>query len=272
MKPPVIDESFFPIITKKEQNLPFYISSIGKCAEQNHTIRKDGQPSHQLLYTSKGSGIAYFHNIEHPIEKGSLYFCPANSAHEYYPKDEPWETYWITFNGTAFNNFFNYTQGIWTPTSGFDFIKEYRKIYKMKNNTDWIRESGAALYVFLFKCLEVAPESSESLSLRHKLSGAIEYIENNYFNDIEIRFLAKLSGMSFEHFCRIFKAYTGIRPVEYITAMRINKSKEKLLKNSSMPISEISKLSGFESASYFTKIFKKSEGITPSDFRTMYSI
>lgn len=270
MKRTIINESFFPVITKKDRALPFYVTTIGKSTEQNLTIRRNGLPSHQLLYTAEGSGTAVFFGKEYSIEKGSLYFCPANSAHEYYSKEEPWVTYWITFNGTAFSHFFNYEQGIWTTPGNFDFISEYKKIFSLKDSAEWAKNSGVALYRLLCRYLDFIPYNSENAVLKYKLSPALEYIENNYGDYIEIRTLAELTGVSFEHFCRIFKSCTGITPVKYVTTLRINKAKEALIKSRSMSVSEIAALSGFESAAYFSKQFKKSEGITPTDFRKMY--
>ena len=233
--------------------------------------RPCGQPYHQLMYTAGGSGTAVFDGTKHQIEKGTLFYSPANSAHEYYSAEEPWVTYWVLFGGTASDSFFNYRQGIWTPAEGFDFINIYRQIFALRDNPQWAKNSGVILYDMLCRCLDFIPVNSDSVQLGHRLSSALEYMENNYRELVEIRTLAGLTGVSPEHFCRIFKAYTGIRPLEYLTSLRINKAKTALI-NCNLPVAEIARRSGFESAAYFSKQFKKSEGITPTDFRIMYKI
>ena len=73
-------------------------------------------------------------------------------------------------------------------------------------------------------------------------------------------------NISEEHFCRIFKSYTGYRPFEYVNLVKIQKSKE-LLKNTNYSVGEIASQSGFDSHSYFTFIFKKYTGMTPTQYR-----
>ena len=114
--------------------------------------------------------------------------------------------------------------------------------------------------------MEFIPQNIETEKLGLKLMPAIEYIHKNYASDIEIKKLAALTGVSFEHFCRIFKSYTGNRPVEYTNTFRVKKAKEYLLKNPNCRISEAAKKAGFESPAYFSKQFKSVESITPIEF------
>ena len=69
-------------------------------------------------------------------------------------------------------------------------------------------------------------------------------------------------------FCRdrLFKKYEGIGISEYVTQQKIQLSKE-LLKEGKMKIYEIADLLGFESAFYFSKVFKKVTGLSPKDYR-----
>ena len=68
------------------------------------------------------------------------------------------------------------------------------------------------------------------------------------------------------YFSRIFRQKTGVCFVDYLAEIRINKAIE-LLKNSNMNISEISEEVGFVRSRYFTEIFKKRKGMTPSEYR-----
>ena len=78
--------------------------------------------------------------------------------------------------------------------------------------------------------------------------------------------LAKQCGISARHLARIFKQTTGKTLTEYITEIRINKAKIKLLANQ-QKIKEIAYECGFQSPSAFAQAFKKATDYTPRQFR-----
>ncbi len=72
-------------------------------------------------------------------------------------------------------------------------------------------------------------------------------------------------GRSYPHLCRIFHSTYGISPVEYINAIRIERAK-LLLRDTNMPIVEIAKRVGFDNPAYFSRMFRKISGKSPSKF------
>ena len=84
--------------------------------------------------------------------------------------------------------------------------------------------------------------------------------------DITAETLAGLSGVSVQHFCRVFKAETSMRPLEYIAKRRISQAKSLLL-NTDSDIGDIGKQVGYEDRNYFSIVFKKLEGVSPREYR-----
>ncbi len=72
--------------------------------------------------------------------------------------------------------------------------------------------------------------------------------------------------VSESYLIRKFKQKTGQTPTQYITSLRLEAAK-RLLAKKDMPIEEISRNIGFESAKYFSRLFKKRHGVSPTDFR-----
>ncbi|WP_081719720.1 helix-turn-helix transcriptional regulator [Salinispira pacifica] len=70
-----------------------------------------------------------------------------------------------------------------------------------------------------------------------------------------------------QYFCELFKSVTTQRPVEYINQRRIDRAKERLLKEPHARIHDIAAGVGFESDSYFGTVFKRFEGISPREYR-----
>lgn len=92
-----------------------------------------------------------------------------------------------------------------------------------------------------------------------------DFIDNNYNKKIWVTNLANIAHVSTYYFCRIFKQMTGRTITEYINEVRLKKSIE-LLKNGNMNITEIAINCGFNDVNYFSRLFKKKHGVSPTKF------
>jgi len=128
---------------------------------------------------------------------------------------------------------------------------------------------GSALAVHLFRAygdaLSRAPPMIGGLGAL-RLRRVIDYIEAHFADDISLRDLAALAGLSTHHFGEAFKASTGTSPHRYLTERRVRRAKELLL-GAEQSIAEIAVSVGFASHSHFTDNFRKLTGTTPSRFR-----
>jgi two-component system response regulator YesN len=95
---------------------------------------------------------------------------------------------------------------------------------------------------------------------------AISYINDNYASRIALQDVAKYTCLSPNYLSQLFKQETGKSFLEYLTHCRVEAAK-KLLVQSSLTISEIAFKLGYDMPSYFSEVFKKSEGLTPSQYR-----
>ncbi len=95
---------------------------------------------------------------------------------------------------------------------------------------------------------------------------AIEYIENNYMNQISLKEISAFANYSPIYFHKAFKDYMGITPHQYLEKKRLDSARILLL-TSNLSMNEIFERCGFTSHSYFDYKFKKTYGITPSTFK-----
>jgi len=84
--------------------------------------------------------------------------------------------------------------------------------------------------------------------------------------EIDLKTLAEKHNVSYSFFRKMFKKYTGVYPGKYQLQLRITRAKELLI-STDKSIKEISYELGFQSIFYFSNMFKKKEGVTPSYFR-----
>lgn len=93
-----------------------------------------------------------------------------------------------------------------------------------------------------------------------------EYVNSHYMQDIRIRDVAELISVTPKYFSDLFKKETGETFTDYLTNYRMETAKD-LLKNSCKRVNEISMLTGYQDAKYFSKQFRKSTGVSPAKFR-----
>lgn len=96
----------------------------------------------------------------------------------------------------------------------------------------------------------------------------IKFIKSNYKDDITLTETAAAANLSEHYFSRLFKKEMDCTFKEYITELRIKEAK-RILKNLEINISTIAKETGYNDASYFSKVFKKYEGVSPSKYRDL---
>jgi YesN/AraC family two-component response regulator len=95
---------------------------------------------------------------------------------------------------------------------------------------------------------------------------AIDFMKENYKNDISLSKTAEILFISTWHLSKILKKETGSTFVDLLNEIRINEAK-KLLIESNCKIYEVSEMVGFEDVSYFTRLFKKLVGLTPMEYK-----
>ncbi|MFI3214695.1 MAG: response regulator [Eubacteriales bacterium] len=99
---------------------------------------------------------------------------------------------------------------------------------------------------------------------------AKEYFQNNLAENISLEEMSVYLHVSQTYLCKIFKEEMNCSPISYYTKIKIEKAKELLTSASSNQIKEISVVTGFSDPYYFSKVFKKYEGITPSQYHNLH--
>jgi AraC-like DNA-binding protein len=97
----------------------------------------------------------------------------------------------------------------------------------------------------------------------------IGWLHRNYMNDITIDDMSEVAGLSPAHFCKSFKAYTGISPHQYLIQIRIAKARE-LLCDANMTCSAIAESVGFPTSAAFSRTFRKVIGMSPMHWIAQY--
>lgn len=97
-----------------------------------------------------------------------------------------------------------------------------------------------------------------------------EYIDSHYMEDLSLKALAGVFHLNSSYLSRLFKEKCDINYSDYLNMVRIEKSK-KILASSLLSVNEVSDVVGFADYRYFTKVFKKYQGVSPQVYRKNFS-
>ena len=97
-----------------------------------------------------------------------------------------------------------------------------------------------------------------------------DYIDRNYKKDISAKDVAGILGYSDVYFSKVFKQLFNDNFINYLTKIRIDRAKV-LLRDVSFNIKEVGKSVGYADSNYFTKVFKRSVGMSPSEYRSKHN-
>ena len=138
-------------------------------------------------------------------------------------------------------------------------IEKNIKTKKLVHKISHINESPYILFEKYFE--------NYSLDARETLiTNTIDFIKTNIASDLSINTISEYLQVSTGHLSRSFKKSTGYTILEYITFARIKKAID-YLENTDYHISEIAYAVGFNDPKYFSHVFRKNVGVTPTEFR-----
>lgn len=238
------------------------------------TARPNGRKDYQLLYVH--SGRAFFYCKGQTLEASAgdmvLYRPGEEQRYRYFLADSP-EICWIHFAGKeaealleeiGFSGISLLSCG--TAPNYYDIFRQIIRELLMKRpchgelSTLLLRQLFAAIHRYRL-------EADSGQSRYEEMDEAVRYFNEYFSRDINIREYAESLPMSVCWFIRSFKRCMGMTPLQYIASIRINKAKE-LLKNTDYTVQEIGAIVGYENPLYFSRIFKKAEGMPPSRYRS----
>lgn len=273
-----MDKLIFPIITAADSKLPFYIRSVGIRERQEHVIRPKGHPEYHYLHCSSGSGRLVINNQIFTLSQGNGFFFEPHIPHEYYSVEDPWTTYWITFEGYAVKDLCKTIfENSWNVFSLSDYLqleKQLDDICQIAQSHDYLSNENLSVLLYQFLILlklNITNNASASKPLlKNQLQTVIQYIENNFDRSITLDKLAEVINVSPQHLCRLFKQTYNMRPFEYLTYFRIKRAKELLTNPECYCIKTIAGMVGYNDTSYFCSTFRAYESCSPVEFRKIF--
>ena len=228
-------------------------------------------------YTIKGRGALKFRDKVYEVNSGEAMLLTIPEEHYYFFPDDSdsWEFIFINMYGREVMRLFRQLRKQSGVVAKFDKDSlPVRKAFSIcekteKNAIDNQYTASALAYDFLMSMLDyVHPAGQGESGPPEFISRVYEYCLKNIDKPISVNDMSKCAGYSRYHFTRLFKEYTGSSPQYFMNQLRIRMA-VRLLQTEQLSVKEIAQRCGFEDVSYFCKIFRKFQKVSPNEFRGM---
>lgn len=264
----------------KDKSKPLIVTSCGTYRLYIKPIlptwRPRGRLDYQLLYIAAGKAHFHFDDKEQVVTAGHmvLYRPKEPQKYEYYGEDQT-EVYWVHFTGGNVKNILRSygltdDKRVFYCGSGLDYQNLFRtminELQMCKVNYAEMLEMYLRQIFIMLQRYFLNSLKTDNAHVVEEIDKATLYFNEHYSEDISIDEYAQNNHVSVSWFIRNFKQCTGSTPMQYILSKRIYNA-EILLHDSTYNVTEIAEIVGYDNPLYFSRIFKKVKGISPSEYR-----
>ncbi len=265
----------------EDESKPLIVTSCGNYKVKNRaevrTSRPKGRKDYQLLYIAAGQGHFFINGQERVVSAGNIIVYLPGQPQEYvYFKDDKTDVYWVHFTGSDVEKIIDYynirlSENIIYIGTSPDYQWLFGQIIQeMQLCRPRFEELISLLLrnIFILISRNLIKANRADNSLENEVELAMHYFRENYRSEINVEDYALSRGMSASNFYRVFKQISGSTPLQFILKLRLSNA-QNLLENSNLTIAEISNDVGYENPLYFSRLFHKHIGVSPSEYRKM---
>ncbi|MHA6480417.1 AraC family transcriptional regulator [Paenibacillus sp. strain BS8-2] len=241
------------------------------------SFRRKAFHHHALAVITSGEGMFMLNGKLYSANKGDAFLlAPGMLIEGQSSIDEPISFSLLLFNGVQLSR----REAAWHPSelkfpvSGKLSPKACGQAASLLEDDSSRRESDDSdcvpdvlhlkyrLHRFLERLMNGELEQSSPSEPVVGMDYAIAYMNEHYAKDLKLEQLAGLAGLSVNHFIRTFKRRTSMTPLQYVEHRRMDKAKRLIIDSSK--IKEIARAVGYKDEHYFSRAFKKAEGVAPT--------
>jgi AraC-like DNA-binding protein len=279
-------------ISEFEKNWGFYVNTVGSArVEPNKNYPNNRQhpighsftwdkgrilDGYYIVFITKGEGLLESAKTKaYNIQAGTCFLLFPGVWHRYKPHPQHgWEEYWVGFNGTYPDELMK--KGIFTADNPFidvghneDLLQLFHTLIKTVSAAEigyrqivsgiTLQILGLVNAVSKFKTPDTGNQSKLISKAKFLLQESIE-------NPVNLEEMVKELPMGYSRFRKIFKEMTGQSPNQYHLNLRLDRARD-LLTSTTLTINEIAYQTGFDSIFYFSRLFKKKNGLPPKEYR-----
>ncbi len=256
-----------------------HISAMGYYPKAENHFRSRQEPISDfvLIYCVAGEGWFELMGERYRVPSNSFFILPAGIPHSYAADtSKPWTIYWVHFQGSLAESYASLPERVCRiePTSK-SRIRERNELFEEIFNSldrglsaDSLRYASALFHHYL-ATLKYIPEyrgTSASGEQGDIVEATIHYLEENVEKSLTLQQMAEYAGISASYLSAVFKKRTGLAPLTYFNHLKIRHAC-RLLTDTDMKMNMICHKVGISDPYYFSRLFSKVIGMSPSEYR-----
>lgn len=252
-----------------------YVQEVGSLKSiEPHISRREKLESYLFFVILEGEGDVTYNNQVYHLSAGDCVWldCRKPYSHES-SADNPWSLMWVHFYGVQAQNFYStYIEregpNIYTPSSLSTYTETLQALYHLQSSKDamsdllchkHLTDLITQIYIDIF-------EKKNLPSIPKKFLDIQAYLAEHYTEKISLDSLSKDFFISKFHLSREYLRFFDTTILNDLTLIRLSHAKS-FLRFSSNSVEEIAFSCGFQTSTYFIKVFKKYENMTPLEYR-----
>jgi len=243
----------------------------------HHHMRRLEHDDYLLIYCTAGQGILHINPVDearqYEVSSGDIIILPKHMSHSYHAHDQyPWSIYWLHFDGSLAKAFCQHLQ-IAAPCQNIglqprvinilETLTELRNSKYQLSNFIYASHQLQSLLSYLSLLLKQhSPQNSKTFDLQQ-----IESIMQQHLHlSLSLDVLAEEVKLSKYHLAKKFRHLVGQSPIQYFINMKMQHACF-LLDSSNLSVKQVSADLGYDDTYYFSRLFKKTIGLSPDQYR-----
>lgn len=230
---------------------------------------------YQLVYISKGEG-AFRTELapERQVRAGQVLVLFPDIRHSYQPDpDSGWDEYWVGFAGPYADRlkeagFLDEEEPVLDVGYSEPLLHEYIRVFEIatEQQPGFQLELASAIIAILAKILATMERAQQHSESQQLVDRAKLLMEEHVLGELDLESLTHELGICYHKFLGHFKQYTGLTPYQYFLQLKIHHAKQ-LLRDTRHSVQDVAYQLNFEDQFYFSRLFKKKTGISPTDWQ-----
>ncbi len=265
------------------------VHSMGHFSQQpDHRAARKVASDYLLIWVLGGKGFGKNKTQRADVSAGQILTFTPNSSHAYGSDlEHPWDIMWVHFGGKIARQYMAAIQQFGKPAAFLGFDQQLQAQFEdlmaasmglaqihqdIPENQDIL--TGQMLGALLGRIIHLLESTNRQRHLEHNeqlnITELRKHIHRNLTTPITLDELADFCHLSVTHFSRLFRQHFGTSPMHYIIQQRMTRA-ATLLTQTTSAIKLVGETVGYEDAYYFSRLFKRTIGMTPRDYRQAYT-
>lgn len=257
-----------------------HLQEVGSLqARQPHDSARKNLASYLFFLVEHGSGVLEYEGQYHELATGDCVFLDCQKPYLHRTGEDLWTLRWVHFFGPNMSAIYRKYeerggQPVFHPQQPTRFSDLLQQVYLLASSDDYVRDMQ--IYGKLVELLTLLMEESwhpgsarVTRGKKQNLQEIKEYLDAHYAEKITLDDLAERFYINKFYLTRVFKEQFGQSVTSYLVQLRITQAK-RMLRFTDRSIESIAQDCGLNDANYFSRLFKKVEGIPPGEFRRQW--